>query len=87
MSTVSSCVSPMAEVVDFIVSQPSPEQMLSFRFSDEVQELASELLAKNRSGNLTDDERQVLEQLTQLGSLLSLLKAKVRLVVRNSNDE
>jgi hypothetical protein len=40
------------EILDFLSSTPTPEAILAFRPSRELQARASELLEKNQAGNL-----------------------------------
>jgi hypothetical protein len=40
------------EILDFLSSTPTPEAILAFRPSKELQARASELLEKNQAGNL-----------------------------------
>lgn len=82
MSAVETSVSPMMEIVDFVLSRPSHEEIVAFRYSPEVQELASELLQKNREGTLTLDEKDELDQLTHLELFMQLLKAKAHLLLK-----
>lgn len=62
------------EVLDFLISRPTPQDILSFRVSDQAQSLLQELLQKNRTANLSDEDKAELDLYEQLDSLMGLLK-------------
>jgi hypothetical protein len=66
------------EIADFLARGPSPEQMLSFRPSAQVQQRASELLAKQRDSRLSAEEEWELDQFEHAEMLMQLVKAKIR---------
>ncbi len=59
--------------------------MVAFQFSAEARELVSELLLKNREGTLSREERHELDQMMHLETLLQLLTAKARLVLKSNH--
>lgn len=65
-----------AEVLDFLLTSPTPEAIATFKVSDQAQARLRELLNKNREGALTDVEVAELDQCEQLDQLMILLKAK-----------
>ncbi len=85
MATVEPSVSPLMEVVEFLLSRPSYEQMVAFQFSPEARELVSELLLRNREATLSREERHELDQLMHLETLLQLLTAKARLILKSNH--
>ena len=66
-------------VIEFLASGPTSEEIIAFRPSEEAAARVSVLLDRNRSGTLTPDERVELEQYKNLDTLVSLIKAQVRL--------
>ena len=66
------------EVINFLISRPTPEQIVAFKVSPAVQSRLEALLDKNREDNLTDDEMAELDTYEQVNHLLILLKAHVR---------
>ncbi len=44
------------EVLDFLITRPTPQDIAAFKVSPEAQEYLRSLLAKNRKGTLTDSE-------------------------------
>ena len=61
-------------ILDFLTSQPTPEQIRAFRPTSEMQERLRSLLAKNQSGDLTPDERQELDEYERIEHLIIMLK-------------
>ncbi len=68
-----------SEVADFLVSQPTLEEMIAYRVSSPIQQHIDQLLEKNREEGLTPEERLELEKILAVSHLMSLAKAKARL--------
>ena len=64
------------DILNFLLSTPTPEKIIAFHASDMAQERLRYLLDTNRNGTLTDDERAELEEASQLNHLITLLKAR-----------
>lgn len=71
--------SPLDEVLDFLLSQPTPEQVINPRASEAAQERLRYLLDGNRNNTLKDAERAELEAYIQLDSVVTRLKVRARL--------
>ncbi len=63
-------------ILEFLTSNPSPEAVLNFRPTLEMQERISELLEKNRAGQLTPTESAELDEYVRIDNFISLLKAR-----------
>jgi len=63
-------------ILEFLVSQPSPEEVLKFGPTPAVQARVNELLAKNRTGTLTPAETRELDEYVRINHLITLLKAR-----------
>lgn len=64
------------EVLAFLLSSPTPRQIIEFQASDAAQERLRYLLEANRQGTLTDAERAELDEASQLNHFVMLLKAR-----------
>lgn len=64
------------ELLDYIISKATPQEILAFKPSDAAQERANELTEKNKQGTLSPEEKAELGQLIELDTLVSALKAK-----------
>ena len=68
--------SPVDEIVDFLLSQPTPEQIVHLQASESAQERLRYLLDGNRQNTLNDAERAELEAYIQLDNLVARLKIR-----------
>ncbi len=66
------------EILEFLASTPTPDDIIAFKPSDVLQARASELLEKNRQGTLTAEENAELEEFSRMNHWMSMLKAKAR---------
>jgi hypothetical protein len=78
MASESVLDSPVNEILDFLLSQPSPEQIIELRASESAQQRLRYLLDGNRNQKLNDSERVELDSYIQLDNLVSRLKARAR---------
>lgn len=63
-------------ILEFLVSQPTSEEILNFEPTPEMQKRASELLEKNRAGRLTSAEEKELDEYLRINHLVTMLKAR-----------
>ncbi|MCK4488458.1 MAG: hypothetical protein KAU38_17075 [Desulfobacterales bacterium] len=73
-----------AEVLEFLASLPTPEEIVALRPSETLQTRISALLEKNRTQGLTPDEEQKWEQYQYLEHLVRIAKAKAYLKLKAS---
>jgi hypothetical protein len=66
------------ELVDFLAAGTTPEALVRFRPSAEVQRRVSELIEGRQNGVLSAEEESELEDFLQLEHLLILAKAQAR---------
>jgi hypothetical protein len=67
------------ELFDFLMSGPTPEQIVAFRPSETTQERVRYLLDRNRNGVLTTEEQAELDGYEQAEHFMRMLKARARL--------
>lgn len=67
------------EVLDFVLSRPTLEEMIAYNIPSEIDAYLHVLLDKNSRDELTLDERAALDEFLRIGHLLRMLKAKARL--------
>jgi len=63
-------------VLKFLTSNPAPQDILDFRPTQATQERISELLEKNRAGELLPAESNELDEYVHINDVLSLLKTQ-----------
>jgi hypothetical protein len=64
------------EIADFLISRPTLEQITTFRLSDESEQFVSDLLEANRTVGLTPDQREMLEDYSQIDYLMQFVKVR-----------
>jgi hypothetical protein len=78
------CLHPLAlpaqvyrYVFDFLTSQPTPEQIASFRPTADMQSRLRCLIEKEQNGTLTIEEQQELAEYERIEHLLVMFKASM----------
>ena len=72
-----------AEILDFMVSTPSPEAIIAFKPSAQMEARLADLMSKNKQDALTDEERHELEAFLQLNHFVNMLKIRARKKLAN----
>jgi hypothetical protein len=65
-----------AEVLDFLMTQPTPLDIWNFKVSETAQNRLRELLDRNREGSLSENERAELDSYEELDRLMRMLKIR-----------
>lgn len=63
-------------ILDFLSSNPSPEEIRAFRPTPQMQERISELLEKNRTNRLTAAESSALDEYERIEHVIRMLKIR-----------
>ena len=66
------------EIVDFIAAGTTPEDVISFRPSEAAQERVTDLLSREKEGELSRAEKSELDHYLQIEHLMRLAKARAR---------
>lgn len=69
------------EMLDFLATSPSPQQIIEFKISDDAQERLEELLEKNREEGLSVEETAELDVYELVHHSMLRLKAQARMAV------
>jgi hypothetical protein len=85
MSEIAPPASVQDEVMEFLLTSPSPQQIIDFHASDVAQERLRYLLEANRSGTLTEAETAELDDAEQIDHFVTLLKAKAHLKLKQES--
>ncbi|KHG42459.1 MAG: hypothetical protein HEQ20_09220 [Aphanizomenon flos-aquae KM1D3_PB] len=83
LNTSSDTANTYTEVLDFLIKQPTPEQIAKFKVSTQAQTRLEDLLEKNRMGTISKAENSELDTYEQLDQLMILLKARAYSVIKN----
>lgn len=68
-----------SELADFLVSQPTLEELAAYKVTTGVQMYIDSLLEKNAEGQLSTDERLELEKILAVSHVMTLAKTKAKL--------
>ena len=63
-------------ILEFLISRPSPEALLSFAPTPEMQSRVDELLERDRIGHLTPAEAAELDEYVRIDHLITMIKAE-----------
>ena len=72
------------EIVDLIAAGSGPATVAAYQASNSTRQRVADLIAREKSNSLTDDEVAELEHYMQLEHVMRLAKARAR--ARLSND-
>jgi hypothetical protein len=66
------------EILDFLASTPTPQQIIAFKPSDNLQERLDDLLERNRQETLMPDEREELNEFLRMNHFMNMLVIRAR---------
>lgn len=66
------------EILDFLASTPTPEQIIAFQPPDNLQQRLTELLEQNQRTGLSSEEQAELDEFLRINRLMSRLKLRAR---------
>ena len=66
------------EILDFLVSTPTPEQIIAFEPPETLQQRLSYLLERNRRSKITIGEQIELDEFLRMNRFMSRLKLRAR---------
>jgi len=69
----------MDEILDFLSSTPTPQDIVAYQPSSALVERSHYLHEQNRQDDLTGDERDEFEELRRLNHFMNQLKTRARL--------
>ena len=72
------------EVYEFLLSRPTPKQILDYHPSEALQTRVSNLLDHKKQGMITPEEDADLETFARANQFMNILKAKARLKLKNN---
>lgn len=73
-------------ITDFLASDPTSEQIISYRLPADLEARAHDLLERNGEGELTPDEVEEMNDFVRVEQMMSLLKAKTRLKLKRAAE-
>jgi hypothetical protein len=67
------------DILDFLASTPTPQQIIAFEPSETLKQRLSYLLDQNRQGVLSPDEKSDLDEFLRMNHFMTMLKLRARL--------
>jgi hypothetical protein len=64
------------EVIDFLLSRPTPEQIVDFGGSENFQERVRYLRDANQNGVLTPEEHREMDEIAEVGRFMRRVKIR-----------
>jgi hypothetical protein len=74
------------EILDFLTSQRTPEQIVAFQPPEALQQQLSALLDRNRQGSLTPEEQSELDEFLRMNRFMSRLRSLARKKLKSTTD-
>lgn len=68
---------PASEIIEFLSSNPSPQEIINYHASEQVQMRLQRLLALNEAGMLSESEHLELDELQKLEHVIIMLKSRI----------
>jgi len=66
------------KLIDFLAAGTTPDNLVAFQPSDATRSRVADLIDKEKSGRISEEERSELDNYMQLEHLMRLAKAKAR---------
>jgi hypothetical protein len=71
------------EITDFLATNPTPEAIVAYQLPADLKARAHDLLERNGEDELTVEERDEMLDFVRIDQMLSLLKIKMRMKLKN----
>ncbi len=81
-----STVKAYEEVIDFIAADTSPDSVIRFFPSASVKERVADLLSREKTEGLLEDEKSELDLYMQLEHIMRLAKARARKYITHGRE-
>ena len=82
MTELAPAVSIREEILTFLLSSPTPQQIVDFHASEAAQMRLRYLIDANRQGTLSAAERAELDEASAMNRFVTLLKAKAPKILK-----
>lgn len=67
-----------AEIIDFLASTPTPEDIIAYKPSDVLEQRLKYLLEQNKQDKSTAEEREELDEFLRMNHFMNMLKIRAR---------
>lgn len=84
MATIQVKPSIVEEILEFLATAPTLEQIIAFSPSEALQQYSHYIFEKNRTETLSSEEQEELQELLKMNHFVNMLKIKARQKLANS---
>lgn len=67
-----------SEIIEFLASTPTPERIIAFKPSEQLEQRLEYLLVQNRHDALTSEERYELDEFLRMNHFMNMLRIRAR---------
>lgn len=73
------------EIIAFLATGPSPQEVIDFHVSDRAQQRLRRLLALEAAGELSSDEQVEIEEIERTEHIMIMLKGRIRNIMAHEH--
>ena len=73
------------EIIEFIAAGTTPQSVANYRPSDEAQRRIQELIAREKEGHLSPEEKSELDHFMELEHIIRMAKARARQILSSGS--
>jgi hypothetical protein len=73
------------EIIDFIAAGTTPQSVIDYRPSEEAQRRVEDLIARERDGQLSPEEKSELDHFMDLEHIIRMAKARARQILHSGS--
>lgn len=73
------------EIIDFIAAGTTPKSVIEYRPSEEAQQRVETLIAREKKGKLSPDEKSELDHFMELEHIIRMAKARARQILHSGS--
>ena len=75
----------LLEIIDFIAAGTTPKSVIEYRPSEEAQRWVEELIAREKEGHLSPEEKSELDHFMELEHIISMAKGRARQILQSGS--
>lgn len=73
------------EIIDFIAAGTTPQSVIDYRPSQEAQRRVEDLIAREKEGQLSPEEKSELDHFLDLEHIIRMAKARARQILHSAS--
>jgi hypothetical protein len=73
------------EIINFIAAGPTPQSVIEYRPSEEASRRVEEMIAREKEGQLSPEEKSELDHFMDLEHIIRMAKARARQILHSGS--